>query len=447
VTPVTPITVALALAAVVAVLLLRPGRALGVIIASMLIWPEYLRIPVGLAQMSVPRMAALALIARMLVRGGPTQVRWNWIDAVIALGWVWDLVANQVEGADLTQTTYMIGRVFDTVCMYFAARLSLRGEQDYADLYVPAAVAGVALGILGAIEATTSTSFYERLYAYGGPAWFDKEAEYRYGFLRARASTGHSIYFGMAMTAVTGMVYAMRGWTRWRSVWALAFAASLLGVLSSLSSGPQLALVVLIITSCFMYAKRLIRPALVGLLVLCAFVELASNRHFYQLIDYLALNSETAWYRGRLLEVAVSHLSEYWAFGVGSQWPHHWGAEIDTRLHVDVVNHYVLVVLYGGLPSLVCYVGAIAGSVRAAAMVASNGPSPATQRLGFGLACTLIAIAVASMSVGLFGPPLLLTYILMGSMVALPAAVGVVHARHADSMLAAPQGTPLPGHT
>jgi hypothetical protein len=447
VTPVTPITIVFALAAMVAMLLLSPGRALGVIIASMLIWPEYLRIPVGLAQMSVPRLAALALIARMLVRGGPTQVRWNWIDAVIALGWVWDLAANQVEGGDPTQSTYMIGRVFDTVCMYFAARLSLRGERDYAGLFVPTAIAGVALGILGVMEAAMSRSLYEHLYAYGGPAWFDKDAEYRYGFLRARASTGHPIYFGMAMTVVTGMVYAMRGSTRWRSVWAFAVAVSLLGLLSSLSSGPQLALVVLLITSCFMYAKRLIRPAVVALLVLCTFVELASNRHFYQLIDYLAMNSETAWYRGRLLEVAISHLSEYWAFGVGAQWPHHWGAEIDTRLHVDVVNHYIIVALYGGLPSLACYVGAIVGSVRAAAMVASSGPSSETQRLGFGLACTLIAIAVASMSVGLFGPPLLLTYILMGSMVALPAAVGLGHARHSEAMLSAPEGTPLPGNT
>jgi len=36
---------------------------------------------------------------------------------------------------------------------------------------------------------------------------------------------------------------------------------------------------------------------------------------FYHLIDYLTLDPETAWYRTRLLEVAISNISEYWLLG------------------------------------------------------------------------------------------------------------------------------------
>jgi len=219
---------------------------------------------------------------------------------------------------------------------------------------------------------------------------------------------------------VTGMIYAMRGVARRTWLWLGAVLLGVLGAISSLSSGPQLGLAILCITSVFYFMKPMIKPAIVGLVLLCVLVEMASNRHFYQLIDYLALNSETAWYRGRLLEVAVSHLPDYWLFGVGDKWPHHWGLEIDTRLHVDVVNHFILVALNGGVPSLLCFVGTIIGAMRAASRIPARSCSPALKQMGFGLVCVTIGLAGASMSVGLFGPPLLLTYMLLGLMVSLP---------------------------
>jgi hypothetical protein len=437
-TPVTPVTIVVALLAAVAVTIVRPGRAVGIIIVSMLLWPEYLRIPIGLAQMSAPRVAATVFILRMVLKGD-SQLRWNWVDTLVLVGWGWDLLANFVENADGTQLVYMTGRFFDTVCMYFAARLGTTGRNSPTDLYPFLAATAVALGIVGAIEAVSGSYLFDKLYAYGGQPWFAKEDEFRHGFLRARATTGHSIYFGMAMIVVTGLVYAARDAARKRLTWYCAVAAGLVGVLSSLSSGPQLGLGLLLIASAFFYFRRLIKPALLALVALCIFVELVSHRHFYQLIDYLALSEETAWYRARLLEVAVSHLPDYWLFGVGNHWPHHWGLEIDTRAHVDVVNHYIIVALYGGLPSLACYVGGIIGAGRASARVAVFARVQGMRRLGFGLVCTLIAVAGASMSVGLFGPPLLLMYMLMGVMVSLPAAAGL----SGIARIATTKGAPL----
>src|ERR1043166_1938838 len=79
-----PFTIAVAVVASIAALVLRPGRATGVIVMSMLLWPEYLRVPMGLAQMSAPRIAAFFLAARM-VAGDPLP-RWRWADVV---GLVW----------------------------------------------------------------------------------------------------------------------------------------------------------------------------------------------------------------------------------------------------------------------------------------------------------------------------------------------------------------------
>lgn len=418
------ITIALALLGAVMAMMFRPGAALGIMIASMLLWPEYLRIPVGLAQMSVPRIMALVLIARLLLRGGKPPT-WCWVDWLVAGEWAWELLATVLMNAESQHLTYMIGRVFDTVCMYFAARLVLRSRADYAAMIPWLSTTAVVMGVFGAIESAASWSPYTRLFELGGVGWFDKENEYRYGFLRAKASTGHAIYFGLAMILVTGMLLSMRSLSRWGGPLWIVIALGTLGVLSSMSSGPQMALVILMITGSFIFARVLIRPTLVCLFLLCVMVEAAANRHFYQLIDYLALSGETAWYRTRLLEVAVGHLSEYWLLGFGGRTPHYWALEIDGRLHVDLVNQYVIVATNGGLLALAAYLGTIVGSIRAAARVAKQRADPAASQVGFLFVCVLLAIALATMSVGLFGPPMLLTNVLMGAMISLPAAMGV----------------------
>lgn len=418
-------TIVVSLITVAAALTVKPGRAVGVIVLSMLLWPEYLRVPMGIVQMSAPRAGALALVCRLLVTGGPGGFRWTVVDTLVCAGWAWDLTANLVMGAGEAQLISMVGRALDTVVVYFAARLALRGPGDVRLLAGPLALAAIAMGAAGALEAATGRSLYEGLYAYGGNPWFDKDAEYRFGFLRAKGSTSHAIYFGVAMALLVGLLWSLRAVAKSRTLVWLGCGAALVGALSSLSSGPQIALAVLFICASFTLAPWAIRPALGGLVVLCAMVETLSHRHFYQLIDYLALSSETAWYRARLIEVAVSRLPEYWLAGVGDRWPHHWGALIDTRLHVDVVNHYIIVALYGGLPSLACYVAVQAITLAGCARAASRAADTGTRRLAFGLCCTLIALMVASMSIGLFGPPLLLSSLVIGAMSSLTAAFAV----------------------
>lgn len=417
--PATPITIVLAIVAVSLSWLVRPGLALGLVFFWMMAWPEYLRIPMGLAQMSVPRLAALAVITRAMLIPRSIPLRVSWVDACVAAGWVWDLTANMLSNADATTMTFMTGRVFDTVCMYFAARVTIRVPVDIAGIYVPLVWTTLLMGLVGCYEATSGAFLYQRLYDLGAQAWFLKDNEFRYGFLRARGSTGHAIYFGLAMTILTGLLYSMRGFVRSKWLWLLGVAAGLAGALSSLSSGPQIAVVVLWGASMFYYARRLIKPCFWMFVGLCVLVEFVSNRHFFSLVDYLALSSETAWYRTRLIEVAAAHWSEYWLTGVGGHPVHHWGAEIDGRLHADIVNQFIIVALFGGLLSLTLYTAAFLGAGRAAASVLVSETTIDIRMFGFGIVCTLIAVGVSGMAVGLFGPPLLLTYILLGTSISL----------------------------
>lgn len=431
------LTIAIAVVVMALMLVLSPGRALGVIIASMLFWPEYLRIPLAVVQMSVPRAAALVLLARLimtkpasggnespLMPGGGAAFRWTIVDGLVIAGWAWDVCANAMVGADEVQMIQMIGRILDTVLMYFTARLALRTLWDFRAAVLPIVATGVVVGGLGVSEAVMARSVYDPLYAFGGMPWFDKDAEFRYGFLRARGSASHSIYFGVAMALIVGLLWSMRGVAKSKWLVWIGILAAFLGSMSSLSSGPQIALVTLMLCGAFYYVKWAIKPAVAMLVFMCVTVELASNRHFFQLADYLALSSETAWYRGRLMEVAAERVGEYWIAGLGGVAPHHWGALIDSRLHVDVVNHFIIVALNGGLLSLGIFLAIQIMSIRSCARISKRTRVPAMRALAFGLACTLIMLMVASLSIGLFGPPLLITYMLMGAMSAVGAWEG-----------------------
>lgn len=438
-------TLAVAVLASLGAATLRPGRALGVVLMSLLLWPEYLRLPMGLAQMSAPRIAAMVLMARLIVAGRLHQTRPRLIDGLVVFAWAWDIAAAAIAGADQTQLVYLVGRGFDTVLMYGVARLALISAADFRGLILPLALSAVALGSLGVMEAVTSSSPYQRLFAHHQWNWYDKAPEYRLGLLRARGSTAHPIYFGMTMCIVAGLLIALRGVARSVWAWAPGAACALAGAAASLSSGPAIAVSLLLLCSALLYARWLIRPALLGAAALAVFLELASNRHFYDLIDYLALNSGTSWYRSRLIEVAVSNLHEYWMFGYGSRWPHHWGMLIDRRGHVDIVNHYVIVAITGGVLSLVAYVAVLALALRDCVRHFRTAPEQARTLL-FGQGALLVALAAASMSVGLYGPPLILTYILLGSM------VRAGHAAHQTGMNtstapARPCPFPMPGQS
>jgi hypothetical protein len=399
------------------------GAAVGVVIASMMLWPEYLRIPMGLAAMSVPRLIAIALLIKFMGKGLHRKINFGKIDKLVLSLWIWSILATALAGADAPQQTEIIGKGFDTVLMYFVARIAIRGPKDLPGLYVGLAISAVVLGIVGAIETNTTQSPYSSMSGY--TVWtsqFEKGDEFRYGFLRAKGSTATHIYFGMAMMVILGMLWALREYAGMKFFNLVSIPAAVIAALSSMSSGPWLGCIELFVINSFVRRVSLIRPALKLIVLAFVAMELLSNRHFYNLIDYIALDPATAWYRTRLLEVAVSQWRDYWIVGVGSDWPHHWAALVDGRQHIDVVNHFLIVALSGGIPAAFMYISTHVIAVRMVINAWRDDSDNARRQLLFGMAATLVALDISSMSVGLFGPVLLLSNILLGATVSLAIA-------------------------
>ncbi len=383
-------------------------------IFSMLAWPEYLRIPIGLVEMSVPRLLALVILLRLLAQGRHQEIRFGAVDTLVVLIWLWTIFATAAAGAEFSQVSQMIGRGLDTVLIFFTARLALASAEDAAALFPWLAMTALVMCVLGIYEATTGYSPYHWLQSYRGWDGIAKAAEYRYGLLRAVVSTSVSIYFGMTMMLVLGFLMALRGYQSGRLRYVGILLAALLAALSSMSSGPWVGCFMLISLYFFECRPWLIKPALVCAAFLALFLELASNRHFYHLIDHIAIDSRNAWYRTRLLEVAVNNIHEFWLFGVGSNWPHHWAQLIDGRGHIDVVNHFLIVSLTGGVLAFSMYVASHLLAIRNAVNAWRDDQDPERRRLLFGLGAAIVALDASSMSVGLFGPPLLLSHVLLG---------------------------------
>jgi hypothetical protein len=407
-------TIILSVLVAAVVLALRPATALGVIMASALLWPEYLRIPMGVAQMSVPRIAAVFLFARLLVAPGSNPPRWRLPDTLVVALYLWYVLANILAGTSDSAFRTIVGSGFDTVLMYLIARRACADPIDVGGVLKGLAVSGLVLSPLGLAENITRWSPYAHyLEQQHGEEFQGGGSDMRLGMRRAFVSTLQPIFFGMAMLMVTGIIFSLRGQFKKKLGYWVAIGTAALATLTSLSSGPWIGLILLACVNALYWRRQLIKPAIIGLVGAMAAMEALSNRHFYHLIDYLALDSGTSWYRSRLMEVAVNHLGEYWGLGCGGRGVEHWGPEIDGRSMVDMVNNYVIAAYTGGVPAMLLYI-AIKISVLACLVKTFKQGSPAMRPVAFGLAALLVGLSASELSVGLYGPAQLFSYILMG---------------------------------
>lgn len=399
------------------------GAALGILIMSMLVWPEFLRTQIGLIQMSVPRFVAIALLIKFVLTWRHRRISFGKADALCVLLWAWTILANILSNAEYHQVTEVIGRGFDTVLMYFVARLALVNREDVPGMFEAIGISAIVMCFNGIYQATSWTSPYIEYFSayYGGFYPHGGIGEIRHGLMRAQGSTSQPIFFGMAMMLVTGLLWSIRGYVNRQFAFKIVLLAALVAVLSTMSSGPWIALASLIGANWYFNRPHLIKPTLYLILVLIIAAQIASNRNFYDLIDHINLGSGDAYYRSRLLDVAISHWQDYWIVGKGSNSVEYWGRLIDGRKTVDIVNHFIIIALNGGVPALLFYLSMHIIAIRRSITAFQANDDIASKKLIFGLAATLVALDFSSMSVGLWGPVLLLSFILVGLMISATA--------------------------
>ena len=353
------------------VFLVPPVYTLIAYVAALAWYPQYLTVPVGTVDFTVRRIVILAVFAKLFLQTDlPARFKFIWLDKLVIVYFA----AQLLSGATTTTSLAVFlenraGAVFDMVLPYFAVRMILTTKEQYLTLLKGILCLAIPLACLGLYQSITGYNVLEPLQSYAawGMETRVQNKEIRYGFYRANVTFLSPIMFGLFF-AMFGPVCAslLRGVKRHKvlSIAGLVFMA--IGVFSSMSAGPWLSGFLTLLFIAFYRYRRHWKAAAVTIIILCSTVEIISNRHFYEVIDRFTFSASTAWYRSRLIQVALFEggMSGHWLFGYGPGSDPGWGPSLIGTDHTDMVNHYLRVLSSYGLVGLVPFLVVIIASIK-----------------------------------------------------------------------------------
>lgn len=429
------------------ILFARPAYGMAAYTAVLIWYPLKLTIKMGTVDLSASRIVILALLFNLLVLSGHRLKQFRFI----ALdGWVLGFFMAQFFSGIITAADSMAflinhgSNFFDLILPYFAFRLFLLNYEDFVKYINLFFLTAIPYMVVGLSQFLTGNNLYTPLLKYAAWGGQGDAVRQRLGFYRTyNCMPVHILYgiFFMQATAFVTCVY--HSWKDRRMLWWIGLGCLILGVFTSLSSGPYLALVVF---GGFLYLyriRRYWRPMVIVMLLIIGFVEVASNRHFYDVISRFTLNSASAWYRSRLMDVALFEggMSGHWLLGHGFDVDPGWSAKIDRRNHTDIVNHYLVVLSRFGLVGLAPFFGILVTAYRALYRAFRRARDRESRWMVWSLFSGLSALLVVFFTVSLFGQPQTFFYILLafcGTSPLLAASRNQLHERMKLDRLACP---------
>lgn len=416
------LTALVAVVGVLGVLMLGPRRGVMVFLAVALLYPDFMRLTVGTVELNPHRIMLAVLLAMCLVTSSIRQrFHWNRLDTAVT-------AATLVYAATLFFTTppdrWLQNRGGDTVDTLFVYLVFRMVVADRATLVAMVKVIGVLLiplAALGVAEAVWGWSPYLTLANYSKYVSHNPTYEVRHGFNRAGGPWVSSIMFGLMFASFIPLVRQLRYEAPpWRKLCYVLCAIAATGLLSTMSSGPYMML--MIVTFCLWLEgrKRLVRPILIVGMAGCLLVEVVSNRHFYDVVaDLVAMDSGNAWYRSQLMRMAIQDLPNYWLVGYGFADPG-WGMVIDER-GTDGCNDYVAHAAAYGLPGLLAFAGILATAMYTTVKAHSGTADPWLRSYAWALGSVMVGLMLAYFTVSPFKIMITVFYMLLGLQGALSA--------------------------
>ena len=343
---------------------LKPAKALCVYLSILMLWPTYLVIQIATLDISAGRIVVLFLLLRcVLTPRIIQQFRISKLDFMMMFFVIVNIVAPILAGAEVV--SHLIassGTVMDTFFAYLAARFCIHTKKDFIFLAKSIALILLPLSLLGLGETFLNYQLYMPLMKYrpwGLPG--RGIIEPRFGLTRAIGPSGHAILFGATFAIFIPWIYSLRhesGFWRWGSYCLTFFAVA--GVFSSLSSGPWVMLIMILICLWFERHSKLLKPVLWSMGIGACLISILSNRRFYHVIsDYANPLGGSAYHRARLIDCAIESFNEWCFFGYGLRDPG-WGHSLGMAW-TDITNHFIFIAVQSGLPGLLLFVGLLTG--------------------------------------------------------------------------------------
>jgi len=410
------VTLTIALLGSVLVLFLRPPYALAAYFLVLVWYPDYLRVSIGTIDISAGRIVVAVLLLRCLFDDRLWRsFLWSRLDTWVALAmtvFAGMYILTHPFSAALENRG---GFLMDTFLTYLATRLCISDRRDLATFAKGIAVVLVPMAVLGVVEATTSSYVYRNLHQYCPWRPDVPLVRPRFGLARAHGSFSHSIMFGASFVMFLPMVWALRHHKGFWSKLAYPVTAVLvLGALSSMSSAPWgMLLVVLLALGLQKYAHWL-KAVLVGLVICCLLVEVASNRPFYHVIlQYGNFGRGDWWQRAKLIDSAIEDIGQWWLAGYGGKDPG-WGAASGMAF-TDCNNEFLLKGVRCGLLGVIALVAILVVAFRSLIRSYSRTTDRELRSFYWAMGSALVGIIVIWQGVSFFGQMPALFYLLLGA--------------------------------
>ena len=413
------VTLTIGILGVILVLSLRPGRALAAYFAVLVWYPDYLRVSIGTIDISVGRIAVVALLLRCLFSDRlRRKFVWSRLDT-----WVIFSMAVYVGMYFITRplTGLVIenrgGFLVDTSFSYFAARLILTDKKALTSFIKAISVILAALAVLGVAEAVTHQYFFlalKRFRVWDTPLGEFVMAERRFGFTRANGPFSHSIMFGSCFVMFLPLIWALR---RERGYWmSLAYPVSaivILGAMSSMSSGPWGMLIVVILCMALEKYSHRLKAVLVLFVMFCVSVQIISNRPFYHVLLQFGNLGKGVWYqRAKLIDGAIEDIDRWWVAGTYGEDPG-WGAAAGMS-YTDMNNEFLLKGVRYGMLGVIALAGTLAIAFRGLVRAFKETTDKGLRSLYWAMGCALVGIIVIWQGVSFFGQSVALFHCLLG---------------------------------
>jgi len=298
------------------------------------------------------RIVLLAGTIRSMMRGDYTRIALNGIDKVLVAYVVVMMAVYTMRIGTFEALVYQFGCAYDVVLSYFAFRCLISDMQELEDFLSGAAILIVPFALLMATEAITGKNVFRSLGGFEPDSLWVRGDRFRcVGSFRSPITAGT---FGfMFMPLFVGLLAR----TRHRTVAVFGLIAATAIMATSNSSGPLLAyLAGLAGLACWPFREkmRIVRWGIVGFLLAAHLTMKAPV--WYLLTRVGDLFGGHAWWRSYVIDVTVSHFSDWWL--MGSSKPAAW-FEAQTLLTddaTDLTNQYVVAAANGGLAALLLLV-------------------------------------------------------------------------------------------
>ncbi|MFC1634155.1 hypothetical protein ACFL5Z_04885 [Planctomycetota bacterium] len=425
----TGVTLTVAIVSSVLVLFLTPLHALIIYMATLLWYPTYLSAPFGTIDFTVHRIVILVLLSKLyLTTNLPNKLKWTQLDKMLLIYFMAQLLSGAIAtrpfGSFLENRA---GRICDMILPYLAIRLVITDRQKYLTFLKSIMVIAIPLAGVGIYQTISGHNPFGYLIRYS--AWMsgqDYSPMSRIGLTRANVVFAHPIMFGLFFSMMGPLCVGLFSYgKKYHFLYWIGMGFICLGLFSCLSSGPAFGVLCAIAFMVFYRFRQHWKVLTVIIVIMCVVIEVISDRHFFEVIDRVTLNSATAWYRGRLIEVVLFEggMRGHWITGFGYNSDPGWGARIDWRAHTDIVNHYILVLCRYGLIGLFPFFILNYVAIKKLIYSFKLAKRRADKWLVWCLASGLFGLWVAFNTVSLYDQPLTLYFIMLALCGAMPAVV------------------------